>query len=217
MPLNGKKRARVPAFVLAAACVSVASSFSVPPNTAGKAVIHGAPETPQQGSSWTRPARLRTNLNADVSFGFPGDSGNYGQFADGYGFRASSFWSPGSENDGPAPRTERDLSSSSPWGVRLTHPGASTSSREATDQAHGLLNPDVIGAIQTLEGVAEDPELADFFADFNTSGPLASMHHLGRPGVATRLSALMGQVVSAGGRHQATPSAKIGGWGRRKF
>ena len=80
--------------------------------------------------------------------------------------------------------------------------------------SHGLLDPEVIGAIMGLVG-ADDPELRDFFTDFHSSGPMASMHYLGRPGVATRLSALMGEVTAGGakGGGVSRGAPRVGRWG----
>ena len=97
--------------------------------------------------------------------------------------------------------------------MRLAHPSLSTASRTNVGMSHGLLDPKLIGAIRDKVG-ADDPVLAAFFTDFMNEGPLASMHHLGTPGVASRLSALMGEVVtrSANSVHDGIPTA---GWCRR--
>ena len=71
----------------------------------------------------------------------------------------------------------------------------------------------LIGVIRDRVG-ADDPVLAAFFSDFMNEGPLASMHHLGNPGVASRLSALMGEVVT---RRPSNPQGGVptAGWCRR--
>jgi hypothetical protein len=115
--------------------------------------------------------------------------------------------------------SQASRSSSNRWEpteVQLSHPDFPHTAAPL-QQSSGLLDPRVIGAIMDLAG-PDDPTLAEFFEDFTSSGPMASMHHLGRPGVASRLSALMGE-VTAQGRPSSAPRAAPGnsGWGRRGF
>jgi len=119
--------------------------------------------------------------------------------------------------DNEAGQESSQASRSSRWEpteVQLSHPDFPHTAAPL-QQSSGLLDPRVIGAIMDLAG-PDDPTLAEFFEDFNSSGPMASMHHLGRPGVASRLSALMGE-VTAMGRPSSAPRAAPGnsGWGRR--
>jgi hypothetical protein len=115
-------------------------------------------------------------------------------------------------------------SSSSSWATtevqaaraEITHPDFPHSAAPL-QHSSGLLDPRVIGAIMDLAG-PDDPTLAAFFEDFNAGGPMASMHHLGRPGVASRLSALMGEVTAQGRSLSAPRVAPYNsGWGRRGF
>jgi|MDSY01.1.fsa_nt_gb hypothetical protein len=96
----------------------------------------------------------------------------------------------------------------------LAHPSLSKDLPLApVAKSHGLLDPELIGVIRDRVG-ADDPVLAAFFSDFMNEGPLASMHHLGNPGVASRLSALMGEVVT---RRPSNPQGGVptAGWCRR--
>ena len=106
----------------------------------------------------------------------------------------------------------------------LRSPQASTSERSEHDSwdqppsrtlsPSGILDPKVINAIMDLVG-PDDDQLGDFFTDYTSAGPMASMQHLGRPGVATRLSALMGVVISDAPRKSGAP--KLGGWGSNSY
>lgn len=100
-------------------------------------------------------------------------------------------------------------------------PSRIASSVPPLQTSQGLLDPKIIGAIQQIVG-PDDPELAPFFADFSEYGPMACMHHLGTPVIATRLSALMGQVIScprpSGRKTRASQRSvsrnHLAGWGR---
>ena len=126
---------------------------------------------------------------------------------------AYSVNSPLVDRIAPAPLEQQQEGGEKKPAGRLAHPPASTHSRTTVGKSHGLLDPKLIGAIRDKVG-ADDPVLSAFFSDFMNEGPLASMHHLGTPGVASRLSALMGEVVT---RRQ--PSSQQGvpqpGWCRR--
>mmetsp|Transcript_25354 Transcript_25354/g.46203 ORF Transcript_25354/g.46203 Transcript_25354/m.46203 type:complete len:231 (+) Transcript_25354:3-695(+) len=98
--------------------------------------------------------------------------------------------------------------------VSLTHPSSSTKASAGT--SHGLLNPEMIQAMQVAAGPNCDPELGAFFEDFSLAGPMASMRHLGKPGVASRLSALMAEVTHVGSS-EASKKIPPGGWGRLSF
>lgn len=99
----------------------------------------------------------------------------------------------------------------SPSSVAASAPISALSSQHPakTTSGGGILDPRLIKAMKELEG-ADDPELSDFFADFEAAGPMASMHYLGSPSIVTRLSALMGQVLRERSRRPAP------GWGRKQ-
>ena len=96
------------------------------------------------------------------------------------------------------------------------HPSEATG-HELVGPSHGIFSPNVIQAMKVAAGPDCDDELGAFFTDFSLAGPMASMHHLGKPGVASRLSVLMGEVTRVMDRRVNSWETSRPSWGGNSF